>query len=87
LSELANAVSHITGDDGADAPFRGLGSACPSDQLAQLAAPYLARIKRPAPWAARVTDKMPSNFRFVCLIHLALPFFRAVCRDKPALQL
>jgi Flp pilus assembly protein TadD len=34
---------------------------------------YLAEIKRLAPAASRVTDKMPSNFLFAGLIHLALP--------------
>jgi hypothetical protein len=34
---------------------------------------YLAALERHAPDAARITDKMPSNFIFVGLIHLALP--------------
>jgi len=34
---------------------------------------YLAALKRHAPEAARITDKMPSNFIFAGLIHLALP--------------
>ena len=34
---------------------------------------YLAELTRRAPGAARITDKMPSNFLFAGLIHLALP--------------
>ena len=38
-----------------------------------LGAQYLAAIRPLAPSAMRVTDKMPVNFMFVGLIHLALP--------------
>ena len=34
---------------------------------------YVAEIRRRAPEAAHVTDKMPANFFFLGLIHLALP--------------
>jgi len=46
--------------------------------LWQGAARYLARISRAAPAADRVVDKMPSNFRFLGLIHLALPNARII---------
>jgi Flp pilus assembly protein TadD len=38
-----------------------------------LAAFYLERLKQRAPGAARITDKMTTNFLFAGLIHLALP--------------
>jgi Flp pilus assembly protein TadD len=38
-----------------------------------LGARYLADLKRLAPAASRITDKMPTNFLFAGLIHLALP--------------
>jgi tetratricopeptide (TPR) repeat protein len=44
-----------------DADFRGLGTR------------YLAEIERLAPAATHITDKMPGNFVFAGLIHLALP--------------
>ncbi len=44
-----------------DADLQGLGTR------------YLADLARLAPDAARITDKMPSNFQFAGLIHLALP--------------
>jgi tetratricopeptide (TPR) repeat protein len=41
--------------------------------LGELAQRYLAELARLAPQAARVTDKMPSNFFWAGLIHLAFP--------------
>ncbi len=38
-----------------------------------LGARYLAETRRLAPAASRITDKMPTNFVFTGLIHLALP--------------
>jgi tetratricopeptide (TPR) repeat protein len=39
----------------------------------ELGGRYLAAIERLAPTASRITDKMPTNFVFAGLIHLALP--------------
>ena len=39
---------------------------------------YLERARALAPDAARITDKMPGNFRFAGLIHLALPNARII---------
>jgi tetratricopeptide (TPR) repeat protein len=44
----------------------------------ELGARYSARLNSLAPAAAKITDKMPSNFRFVGLIHLALPNARVI---------
>lgn len=44
-----------------------------ADQLAALGKAYAERQRQRAPGAARVTDKMPANFLFLGLIHLALP--------------
>ncbi len=41
--------------------------------LTKAAADYLGMLRRIAPTAARVTDKMPFNFLWAGLIHLALP--------------
>jgi tetratricopeptide (TPR) repeat protein len=43
------------------------------DRFRELGAHYLAAIRPLAPGAERITDKMPANFRFAGLIHLALP--------------
>ncbi len=41
--------------------------------LKQIGARYLASVRKLAPTAERVTDKMPQNYYFAGLIHLALP--------------
>jgi tetratricopeptide (TPR) repeat protein len=52
--------------------------------IQRLAADYLAELRRVAPHAARVTDKLPYNFLWIGLIHLALPNARIVhCRRHP----
>jgi hypothetical protein len=43
-----------------------------------LATEYLAGLRRLAPGAARITDKMPTNFALVGFIHLALPHARII---------
>jgi tetratricopeptide (TPR) repeat protein len=52
--------------------------------IRRLAADYLAELRRVAPHAARVTDKLPYNFLWIGLIHLALPNARIIhCRRHP----
>ena len=52
--------------------------------LRRLGGDYLAAVRPLAPAAARITDKMPANFRFAGLIHLALPKARLIhCRRDP----
>jgi tetratricopeptide (TPR) repeat protein len=46
--------------------------------LRQLGSDYLARLRKAAPQAERIVDKMPSNFRLAGLIHLALPQARII---------
>jgi hypothetical protein len=48
-------------------------SSIPGERLRDLGARYVERVARTAPAAARITDKTLENFRFVGLIHLALP--------------
>jgi tetratricopeptide (TPR) repeat protein len=67
------AVWHSSGADGNDKSF-----------VAKTAADYLGVLRAIAPRAARVTDKMPFNFLWAGLIHVAFP--RAViihCRRAP----
>jgi hypothetical protein len=53
------------------------------ERLQRLGADYLEAIRRLAPEAERITDKMPGNFLLAGLIHLALPNARVIhaCRD------
>jgi hypothetical protein len=56
------AAWHISGVAGNETPF-----------LAKAAADYLGALRAIAPTAARVTDKMPFNFLWAGLIHVAFP--------------
>jgi tetratricopeptide (TPR) repeat protein len=67
------AAWHSSGADGNDKSF-----------VAKVAADYLGVLRAIAPRAARVTDKMPFNFLWAGLIHVAFP--RAIiihCRRAP----
>ena len=56
----------------------GIPSDIGGEELRAIGAGYLARVAALAPHAARITDKMPANFRFAGLIHLALPNARLI---------
>jgi tetratricopeptide (TPR) repeat protein len=58
--------------------FPELALSISADELRQLGEHYVERIRAAAPDAARITDKMTENFRFVGLIHLALPNARII---------
>jgi tetratricopeptide (TPR) repeat protein len=58
---------HRSGAAGNETPF------VVSEFLAKAAADYLGVLRAIAPTAARVTDKMPFNFLWAGLIHLAFP--------------
>jgi Tfp pilus assembly protein PilF len=55
-----------------------------SELLSSSAADYIRLLQKLAPGAARVTDKMPLNFQWAGLVHLALPRATIVhCRRSP----
>jgi hypothetical protein len=47
-------------------------------ELCEIGANYVAELGNIAPKAERITDKMPANFRFAGIIHLALPKARII---------
>lgn len=51
---------------------------CGRDDVAKLGSRYLELVEEVAPGQKRVVDKLPSNFRHVALIHLALPNARII---------
>jgi hypothetical protein len=58
----------------ADAPlYPEIASHMVGDDFRTLGERYLAGIRSLAPSASHITDKMPTNFMFAGLIHLALP--------------
>ncbi len=54
-------------------PFPQLTANMSAGHFRSLGARYLAQAAARAPQAARITDKMPANFMYVGLIHMALP--------------
>ena len=55
-----------------------------AEQISSSAADYIRLLGQFAPRAARVTDKMPLNFQWAGLVHLALPRATIVhCRRSP----
>ena len=70
----ASAVHHFAPDGDLPEQIKKLAD----EDLVRLGTLYLRDIRNIAPSAARVTDKMPSNFRFAGLIQLALPNARII---------
>jgi hypothetical protein len=78
LSVLNQVVNTVSATDGAGFPYPDYVRALDASGLQRLGAQYLAGVdelarKHGAADFERVTDKMPSNYYFAGLIHLALP--------------
>jgi tetratricopeptide (TPR) repeat protein len=56
------------------------------EDITALGARYLALVDEVAPATKRVVDKLPSNFRHVALLHLALPRARIVHATRDPLE-
>jgi tetratricopeptide (TPR) repeat protein len=78
IGALQDSVAELGSRNGRSLPFPELLAALPSHRMRELGGRYLARIRAVAPAAVRITDKMPGNFRFAGLIHLALPNARII---------
>jgi hypothetical protein len=76
LREMANQVARIRGPE--DPSYPDFVPNKSADELRRLGAGYIEAVRGKAAQAARVTDKMPSNFMFAGLIHLALPNARMI---------
>jgi hypothetical protein len=82
LQTFNDVVLTVRGPDGATLPYPDFVTALDPAALRQIGARYVALLRElavgrseaeKAGGAQRVTDKMPSNYYFVGLIHLALP--------------
>jgi tetratricopeptide (TPR) repeat protein len=81
LQALNDVVLAARGDK---APYPEIIETMGPTELRRIGADYLSRLRETAPSAERVTDKMPSNYYFVGLIHLALPNAQIIhCRRDP----
>jgi tetratricopeptide (TPR) repeat protein len=78
LQLLSDAVRTVRGPDGNSVTYPELTASLDRAALHQIGARYAVMLRdlaanHGAPGAERVTDKMPSNYYFAGLIHLALP--------------
>ena len=73
LSVLENILSTAPDAGGQDVAFPDYVAGLDGPAIRQIGARYVAVLAKLAPGAAHVTDKMPGNFFFVGMIHLALP--------------
>jgi len=79
LSHFSEAVAGVCGGKArAAAPFTEVVPDMPAERLGELGRNYLDSVRNLAPEARRITDKMPANFRWAGLIHLALPGARLI---------
>ena len=78
LRHFTEGVLRLPGDMGSELPYPEFVTDLTEDRLARLADDYLRVVRALAPTASRITDKMPANFRFVGLIHLAFPNARII---------
>ena len=78
LKTLNDVVLTVRDGDGNTIPYPELVPSLDPAAVRAIGARYLAMLREIAPHGERVTDKMPSNYYFVGLIHLALPNARIV---------
>jgi len=73
LHAFNDIILSVRGPNGNPLPFPEFVPALDASALKQFGARYVESVRKLAPRGLRFTDKMPSNFYFVGLIHLALP--------------
>jgi tetratricopeptide (TPR) repeat protein len=76
--DFSSAVASLSGHGGDSPSFPELLSSLAGEEFRHVGTRYLDGIAALAPAAERITDKMPANFRFAGLIHLALPNARII---------
>jgi tetratricopeptide (TPR) repeat protein len=78
LKTLAGVVTNVLDPAGNQLSYPEFVPALDTTALRSIGAQYIAELRKLAPGRERVTDKMPSNYCFTGLIHLALPNARIV---------
>jgi hypothetical protein len=78
LTDFGRLANHIRDAKGNLCRYPDDVAGLSDDQLAFLGKEYVGRLRQLAPAAPRITDKMPGNFVFVGLIHMALPNARII---------
>jgi len=82
LKDMSSTVNSVRGKDGNVMPFPEFVPVATPAEIARIGEAYLQKLKRRAPEAERITDKMPSNFYFLGLIYLALPGAKVIHTNR-----
>jgi tetratricopeptide (TPR) repeat protein len=78
LKDFDKVVKSVHGPDGALFSYPEFLPSFGPEHLCSMGAQYLRRIREYSQSASRITNKMPSSFFYVGLIHLALPNARII---------
>src|SRR5216684_2283362 len=78
LPDFSRLVHQLRTGPGDSIEYPECAPALAADQLRDLGRRYVEGLRRRAPDALRITDKMPSHFMYLGLIHLALPRARII---------
>jgi tetratricopeptide (TPR) repeat protein len=78
LKLLDDVLAGLSGPDGIRLAFPEFIAAADDGVLEAIGSRYVAALQRLEPDARHVTDKMPTNFLFAGIIHLALPNARII---------
>jgi tetratricopeptide (TPR) repeat protein len=73
LAAFNDVIATVHASDGSSVPYPEFVPALDAGALQKIGARYISEVRKVAPPAEYFTDKMPSNYYFVGLIHLALP--------------
>ena len=73
LKTMNDVVNEVRSGDGPVIPFPEFVPSLDAKALRQIASRYLAGVRKHSPDAKHITDKMPSNFYFAGIIHMAMP--------------
>jgi tetratricopeptide (TPR) repeat protein len=73
LKTMNDVVNDVRNADGSITPFPEFVPTLDAKGLRQIAANYLQAVRKDAPDAKHITDKMPSNYYFAGVIHMAMP--------------
>lgn len=85
-SDFAKIAHSVRSSDGAPIDYPEFVRALDGAVLREIGQRYVARLRACAPAAFRITDKLPTNWLFVGLIHLALPNARIIHTRRDALD-
>ncbi|MEQ1864323.1 MAG: tetratricopeptide repeat protein [Micropepsaceae bacterium] len=86
LKDFSDTVTSVRDKDGRQAPYPEFVSVLSPQEISRIGEVYARKLDRHAPGADRITDKMPSNFYFLGLIHLGLPGAKIVHTRRNAVD-